>query len=156
MFKKNLDKEKNFRQIFEEMKSNNKSGFTLLEIIIVIIIVGVLASLALPRFFSTVEFSRSTEALASISSLRQSVERCFLANGGTYVGCTIGSIDLDNPGNSPGAHFSYSIAPNGAVGYTITATRNTFEGGTNGDLIIVRQDSNGATRTGSGAFAGLK
>ena len=32
----------------------NKSGFTLLEIIIVIIIIGILASLALPKFFKTV------------------------------------------------------------------------------------------------------
>ena len=51
------------------MRHANKKGFTLLEIIIVIIIVGVLASLALPRFFSTVEYSRSTEALASLTSV---------------------------------------------------------------------------------------
>ena len=51
-----------------------KKGFTLLEIIIVVIIVGVLASLALPRLFSTVEYSRSTEALAAIGSMRSAMD----------------------------------------------------------------------------------
>ena len=43
-----------------------KKGVTLLEIIIVVIIIGVLASLALPRLFSTVEFSRSAEAIGGV------------------------------------------------------------------------------------------
>ena len=76
---------------------NHKSGFTLLEIIIVIIIVGVLASLALPRFFSTVEFSKSTEGLMSLSALRDSMERCYLGSAGTYVGCTIATLDITDP-----------------------------------------------------------
>ena len=58
---------------------NNRSGFTLLEIIIVIIIVGVLASLALPRLFNTIEFSRSTEALNAIGILKRAADRCEMA-----------------------------------------------------------------------------
>ena len=46
---------------------NNKSGFTLLEILVVIIIVGVLASVAMPQLFRNVERSRATEALESLS-----------------------------------------------------------------------------------------
>ncbi len=138
------------------MKLNKKSGFTLLEIIIVIIIVGVLASLALPRFFSTIEYSRSTEALAAISALRQSSERCYLSNGGTYAGCTIGAIDLDDPANSPGNHFTYTIIPNGTTGYQIRAERNAVEGGTVGDHITIEQNAAGVTRTGTGSFAGIK
>ncbi|MDZ4241217.1 MAG: prepilin-type N-terminal cleavage/methylation domain-containing protein, partial [Candidatus Omnitrophota bacterium] len=85
-------------------------GFTLLEIIIVIIIVGVLASLALPRFFSTVEYSRSTEALSSVSAIRQSMERCYLQRNGTYTGCVDFTVlDLNNPGLSPNAHFTYVL-----------------------------------------------
>jgi prepilin-type N-terminal cleavage/methylation domain-containing protein len=138
------------------MKMNKKSGFTLLEIIIVIIIVGVLASLALPRFFSTIEYSRSTEALSAISALRQSVERCYLSNGGTYAGCVIGAIDLDDPANSPGNHFTYTIIPNGTAGYTVRAERNATEGGTLSDHITLIQAPAGVTRTGTGSFAGIK
>jgi len=137
------------------MRLNQKSGFTLLEIIIVIIIVGVLASLALPRFFSTVEFSRSTEALASMSSVRGAIERCYLAQGGTYAGCTIGAIDVANPGTSPGANFTYLITAVAAA-YTIDAQRDTRNGGDGTSHITVRQDANGVSRSGSGSFVGIK
>jgi len=137
------------------MRLNQKSGFTLLEIIIVIIIVGVLASLALPRFFSTVEFSRSTEALASMSSIRGSVERCYLAQGGTYAGCTMGVVDIANPGSSPGANFTYLITT-AAAAYTIQARRDTLSGGDGTSQIFLRQDNNGVTRSGTGTFVGIK
>ena len=138
------------------IKRKNK-GFTLLEIIIVVIIVGVLASLALPRLFSTVEFSRSTEALSAMGSLRSSMERCLLASGNTYVGCTMATIDMANPATSPGSHFtSYTIAEQIATGYTITALRNTIDGGVGTDTIIVTQAAAGVTRSGTTAFAGIK
>ena len=53
--------------------NKNKSGFTLLEIIIVIIIIGILASLALPKFFKTVEYSRSMEALTNLGNVYHAV-----------------------------------------------------------------------------------
>ena len=137
------------------MRLNQKSGFTLLEIIIVIIIVGVLASLALPRFFSTVEFSRSTEALASMSTLRGSIERCYLAQGGNYSGCTIGVIDVANPGNSPGANFTYAITAVSSA-YTIQAQRNNTNGGDGTSDIFIAQTATGVTRSGNGAFVGIK
>jgi len=135
----------------------NKSGFTLLEIIIVIIIVGVLASLALPRFFATVEFSKSTEALTSLGVLRDSLERCYVASAGTYVGCDVGSIDVADPGVVPGARFGYAVGSQSTTGYVITAARNTVDGGggtTN--WITITQTSTGVTRAGSGAFVGIK
>ncbi|MBI5149671.1 MAG: prepilin-type N-terminal cleavage/methylation domain-containing protein [Candidatus Omnitrophica bacterium] len=135
---------------------NNKSGFTLLEVIIVIIIVGVLASLALPRFFSTVEFSKSSEALTSLGTLRESMERCYLASSATYVGCTLASLDVENPANSPGSRFTYAVSGQTAAIYTITATRNTIDGGDGSSIIVLSQTTAGATRSGTGKFAGIK
>ncbi len=137
----------------------NQSGFTLLEIIIVIIIVGVLASLALPRLFSTVEFSRSAEALSAIATIRSSMERCYLANNGTYSNCGNGAwtqLDIVNPASSPNAHFNYGITANGTIGYTILATRNTVDGGASTSTITVTQNTTQVTRAGAGAFSGLK
>ena len=54
-----------------------KKGFTLLELIIVIVIVGVLASLALPKLFSVIVGARSTEAIATIATIRSAMERCY-------------------------------------------------------------------------------
>jgi prepilin-type N-terminal cleavage/methylation domain-containing protein len=136
---------------------NQKSGFTLLEIIIVIIIVGVLASLALPRFFSTVEYSKSTEALGAMSAIRQSMERCYLQRSGSYSNCTGFSVlDLEDPANSPNAHFTYALSGQSATGYTITATRNTLDGGSTSSIIAMTQTATAVTRSGVGAFSGIQ
>lgn len=137
----------------------NKSGFTLLEIIIVIIIVGVLASLALPRFFATVEFSKSTEALNAMGVIRQSMERCFVASNQDYTNCNLANLDVDDPGTAPGARFGYAISGQAAATYTITATRNATDGGDGTSTIVIAVDNAATppvTRSGTGAFAGIK
>lgn len=51
------------------MKRLSHLGFTLLELLIVVIIIGVLASLAIPQFAAAVDRSRETEALNIISAI---------------------------------------------------------------------------------------
>lgn len=134
----------------------NKSGFTLLEIIIVVIIVGVLASLALPRFFSTVEFSRAQEALSAIATVRGGLERYYVSKGNTYVAATTAIIDTGDPLlGQPNAHFTLSVGTTLIDRYTITAERNAVDGGTVGDTVVLTQTPAGIVRGGTTAFAGI-
>lgn len=130
-----------------------QTGYTLLEIIVVIIIVGVLASLALPRFFATIEYAHSTEALTALTTIRGSMERCYVQRFEDYANCTtFTNLDVGDPGNAPNAHFSYSFLNAGPAGYSIVATRNTRSGGNAGDTITLTQTTADVTRTGTGAF----
>lgn len=138
---------------------NKKSGFTLLEIIIVIIIVGVLASLALPRFFSTIEFSRSTEALNSLGVIRKSIERCGLV-ADTVAACTgWANIDMSDPGLEANAHYAYAITiTNGANRqYNIVATRNAIDGGDGVSTVTLTVDGAAGTivRSGTGSYSSI-
>jgi len=128
-------------------------GFTLLEIIIVIIIVGILASLALPRFLKTVEFSRANEALAQLSSIRRAMERCYLMTN-TFVPCNaFTALDVDDPGGQANAHFTYGLGTPTASAFTITATRNAVDGGDGTATININESG---TKTGTGPFAGIR
>ena len=131
------------------------TGFTLLEIIIVIIIIGVLASLAMPRFFRTVEYSRATEALANLSAMRQSMQRCFLQHN-SYAApfCdTLTRLDVDDPSADPTSHFTYNVQTVTANTFILRATRNALDGGTVGSFIQIAQDG---VKSGTGAFAGIQ
>ncbi|MBF0484044.1 MAG: prepilin-type N-terminal cleavage/methylation domain-containing protein [Candidatus Omnitrophica bacterium] len=138
------------------MKVNSKKGFTLLEIIIVVIILGVLASLALPKLFGTVEFSRASESLNVMGSLRDSLGRCILSTGAS-ASCSTSELDMADPDKTGGTHFTYSVTGLDTAGaMTITATRNTIDGGTAGDKVILTVSSTGVTRFGSSKFVGVK
>ncbi|OGX33456.1 MAG: hypothetical protein A2787_08885 [Omnitrophica WOR_2 bacterium RIFCSPHIGHO2_01_FULL_48_9] len=139
---------------------NNKSGFTLLEIIIVLIIIGVLASLALPRFFALVETSRGGEALNTLSAIRGSMVRYALRNGNSYTGANLGTIDVGDPSvGAANKHFTYTTsvaAGNPSTAFTVIATRNTNNGGTGGTVYITQDDAAGTVvRGGTGPFAGI-
>jgi len=130
----------------------NKKGFTLLEIMIVVIIVGVLAALALPRLFGTIEYSRSTEAFAALSAVRSAMERCYLEPQ-SFTGCTdFDDLDIPDPGDSPGAHFTYSIEDQTASVYTIEARRATTDGGVLNDCVGLNQTATAVNKCGTEAF----
>ena len=54
-----------------------KKGFTLLELIVVIIVLGVLASIALPQYFKVVERGRTAEAVSILGLLRSAQVRYY-------------------------------------------------------------------------------
>ena len=55
----------------------NKKGFTLIEVLTVVLIIGVLASIAMPMYVRAVERSRATEAMAAIKALNDSIYAYF-------------------------------------------------------------------------------
>ena len=70
-----------------------KKGFTLLELIIVIIIVGILATLGLTTYTNQTEYSRTAEAKANASAIRKPAYEYYLKNG-TYIGISTSDIGV--------------------------------------------------------------
>lgn len=118
---------------FIAMKSKHKTGgFTILELIVVIIIVGLLASLALPRYFKMVEASRAQEAINAMGIIRRSLERRFYfsrtynsggAGDETLLSVMVNKLDINDPARSPNAHFNYLVVAD-RNGYNILACSN--------------------------------
>ncbi len=78
------------------MRQKNQKGFTLIELLVVVLIIGILASVALPQYERAVEKSRVTEAISLSSAIWKGQQAYFMANG-TYA-TDLSQLDLDIPG----------------------------------------------------------
>ena len=67
----------------------NKSGFTMVELMIVVIIVGILAAVAIPLYTTNVKRAIRTEAEATLGAIR-SAERIYKSENNTYTLATAG------------------------------------------------------------------
>lgn len=65
-----------------------RKGFTLVELAVVIVIIGVLAAFGVPQFLKSVERSKAAESFNYLSAVRASQER-FLAKNGIYYNGTV-------------------------------------------------------------------
>lgn len=136
----------------------SETAFTLLEIIVVIVIVGVLASQALPKMIKAIEMSRSTEAMNIILSIRKSIEQCHLMNNASsYVNCTEfdSELNIEDPSLTPGSHFNYQITA-GSESYRIVATRNNINNGDGFSTVFVESNTSGIQKGGTGAYATIQ
>jgi type IV pilus assembly protein PilA len=135
---------------------NNKSGFTLIEIIVVLIIVGILASIALPNLFLNVEKSKSAEALTAMSGYKSDVEGCIQshsANANTKCG-TFAAMGIAAP-NTP--NFAITLANVPADGTAATAEtytlKSVYNSNTADTITMVRNTDGSITCTGGSNFA---
>ena len=82
-------------------------GFTLLELLVVVIVIGILASLAVPRFLKTIEKARVAEAKTILGEVRSSEFRYRLDNA-AYTTC-FALLDVDNPNNATPRYYNYVV-----------------------------------------------
>ncbi len=110
---------------------NKKSGFTLLELIIVVLVIGILASLALPRYIRIAEKGRMSEGKSILGGIRTAQLR-YSAEHGEFA-TAVGDLDVDF---TPGKYFDPPAFPNLGADITDPATvvcsvtRNSVDLGT--------------------------
>ncbi len=66
------------------MLRRNQRGFTLVELMIVVIIVGILAAVAIPMYQGATERAKASEAVAALGTIRGAM-RVYFAEHGTYI-----------------------------------------------------------------------
>jgi type IV pilus assembly protein PilE len=108
--------------------SNPERGFTLIELMIVVAIIGILAAIAYPNYTDYVMKSRVNEAVAGLADLRVKMEQYFQDNR-TYVGaCAAGTV-TQLPSSATTKYFDFSCGSLAATTYVVTATgKNAMTG----------------------------
>ena len=67
-------------------KRCNRSGFTLVELLIVVIILGVIAAIAIPQFTSSTEDAKLSSLDMTLSEMRNAIEMYYHQHSATYPG----------------------------------------------------------------------
>ncbi len=124
-------------------------GFTLIEVMIVVAIIGALAAIAMPMYNDYVIKSRINEAVAGLSDLRVKMEQFFQDNR-TYVGACVAGTVTELPSNTK--FFDFACSNLAATTYTITATGKT---NMTGFVYTINQaNTRTSTVTGVGGWSG--
>lgn len=121
-------------------------GFTLVELLIVVAIIGVIAAIAVPQYGNYVTRSKLAEATATLSEHRVKMEQYFQDNR-TYVNaCAVGSIAA----TPTGRYFVYDCGTPTATTFTVTATGIAAQGTGNFIFTINQANARGTTSVGAG------
>ena len=88
-------------------------GFTLIELMVVLAIVGILAAIAVPLYSGQIRKSRRTEALTTLQNQQLAMER-YRVDHASFATYSLPS-GLDN------GHYTFTLTGTGPTGYTLQA-----------------------------------
>lgn len=145
----------------EKSRITATSGFTLIEIMIVVVVISILASIAYPAYMNSVTKSRRGVAKAALQDIASLQEQYYLNNKAYTADLTLLGLAADYYLNSEGAVvgaadtariYLMTVSNVTATGYTVTATPQSSQVARDTECGTMTLSQDG-TRTVSGTGA---
>jgi type IV pilus assembly protein PilE len=140
------------------MKAARQSGFTLIELMITVAIIGILASIAWPSYTQYVLESRRAEAQADMLKIQLGLEK-WRANQSSYASVEDLSDSVSTPADQAkalsdaNAYYTYTITGAAGSTYTINAAAQGAQTADSGCTGLTLNQS-GAKTPSSGCWKG--
>jgi type IV pilus assembly protein PilA len=102
----------------KQIKKQAQAGFTLIELMIVVAIIGILAAVAIPAYSDYTAKAKATNALSAVDALKKAIAVCGQEAGGVLTACTTasGSIPAFTPTKEAAAA---TVGANGVITLTM-------------------------------------
>ena len=117
-----------------------QKGFTLLELLIVVVVLAVLAGLALPQYLKTIGRAKEGEGWQNMATVRGAEARYY--SEGEKYSANLDLLDVENPNAPLTRYFSYKVSTGAGI-FTVTATPISTAGRTIGGVRTLRLDNAG-------------
>ena len=110
----------------EKMTQQSQKGFTLIELMIVVAIIGILAAVALPAYQDYTTRAKMSEVITFAGSAKTAVSECIISTGGTADCGTNAKVGIDAAANISSTYVeSVTVGDGGEISAAIRGTSVT-------------------------------
>jgi type IV pilus assembly protein PilA len=128
-----------------------ESGFTLVELLVVMVILALLAAIAIPAFFNQRDKAKDADAKTAVRTAETAMETYATDHGGKYTGVTVARLVAIEPTlNDAGANLTLPVAATDTT-YTVQVSSET----SNANLFQISRTGAGITNLDCGTGAGV-
>ncbi len=123
--------------------SQDESGFTLVELLVVMLILGILAAIAIPAFFNQKNKATDSQAKTYARTAQTAIESYATDHNGSYAGATVADLVKIEP-TLVGAPTAAQLAaadggPGTGAGMTVASSDDTY------DIVVTSSATDPAT-----------